>query len=189
MERDWVRLTASATHPDRHEAAWEPGYNIIEINVDRDGTERRLHVQAHVRIWQTAPGGFRAKEDTRKRSKGGEAKYVFEHWIDLEPWEASHATSASMAPTEQANIDAPNPATPSVEVMTALRDIGIRFYQLSFSKKSEIAGRLELLEEEDMSQPDFERFRRVFLRAHDRKKLDELKHAIEEAEKSGGKHE
>jgi hypothetical protein len=70
MERDWVRLTASATNPDRHEAAWEPGYNIIEINVDRDGTERRLHVQAHVRIWQTAPGGFRAKEDTRKRSKG-----------------------------------------------------------------------------------------------------------------------
>jgi hypothetical protein len=88
-----------------------------------------------------------------------------------------------MAPTEQANIDAPNPATPSAEVMTALRDIGVRFYQLSFSKKSEIAGRLELLEEEDMSQPDFERFRRVFLRAHDRKKLDELKHAIEEAEK------
>ncbi|KAH0536749.1 hypothetical protein GP486_008860, partial [Trichoglossum hirsutum] len=69
MERDWVRLTASATHPDRHEAAWEPGYNIIELLVDGKGTERRLHIQAHVRIWQTAPGGFRAKEDTRKRSK------------------------------------------------------------------------------------------------------------------------
>jgi predicted MPP superfamily phosphohydrolase len=184
MERDWVRLTASATQPDRHEAAWEPGYNIIEINVDREGGERRLHVQAHVRIWQTAPGGFRAKEDTRKRAKGGEVKYVFEHWIDLEPWEANHATSDSMSPTEQTNIDAPSPATPSVEVMTTLRDIGVRFYQLSFSKKSEIAGRLELLEEEDMSQPDFERFRRVFLRAHDRKKLNELKDAIEEAEKS-----
>jgi len=136
-----------------------------------------------VRIWQTAPGGFRAKEDTRKRSKEGEAKYVFEHWIDLEPWEASHATSDTTTPVGIANIDAPNPTALSVEVMTALRDIGVRFYQLSFSKKSEIAGRLGLLEEEDMSQPDFERFRRVFLRAHDRKKLDDLKRAIEEAEK------
>jgi hypothetical protein len=184
MERDWVRLTASATHPDRHEAAWEPGYNIIEVDVDRSGENRRLHVRAHVRIWQTAPGGFRAKEDTRKRSKEGEAKNVFEHWVDLEPWEGSHATSIPSAPMEHANIDAPSSTSPSVEAMTALRDIGVRFYQLSFSKKSEIAGRLELLEEEDMSQPDFERFRRVFLRAHDRKKLDELKDAIEEAEKS-----
>jgi predicted MPP superfamily phosphohydrolase len=183
MERDWVRLTASATHPDRHETAWEPGYNIIEVNVNQNDTERRLHIRAHVRIWQTAPGGFRAKEDTRKRSKGGEAKYVFEHWIDLEPWEGSDATFGPAATTGEANVDGPNTAAPSAEAMTALRDIGVRFYQLSFSKKSEIAGRLELLEEEDISQPDFERFRRVFLRAHDRKKLNELRQAIEEAEK------
>ncbi len=66
--------------------------------------------------------------------------------------------------------------------MDTLRDVGLRFYRLSFSKKSEIAGRLGLLEEEDVRQPDFERFRRVFIRAHQRGRLDELAAAVRSAE-------
>jgi len=66
--------------------------------------------------------------------------------------------------------------------MDTLRDLGLRFYRLSFSKKSEIAGRLELLEEADMRLPDYERFRRVFFRAHERGKLKELAEAITAAE-------
>jgi len=68
--------------------------------------------------------------------------------------------------------------------MNTLRDIGLRFYRLSFSKKSEIAGRLNLLEEEDMRQPDYERFRRVFLRAHERGRLNELAAAVRAAEEA-----
>jgi calcineurin-like phosphoesterase family protein len=174
MSRDWVRLTASAVHPDRFEANWEPGYNLIEVGIDCDGARRRLHIKAHVRVWQTAPGGFHAKTD-----KG---KDIFEHWIDLDPWEASANPAASSQVTNAIPLD---PASEPLDgkSMTALRDLGIRFYRLSFSKKSEIAGRLALLENEDMSQPDFERFRRVFLRAHERNKLDDLTKAIEEAEK------
>ncbi len=66
--------------------------------------------------------------------------------------------------------------------MEMMRDVGLKFYSLSFSKKSEIAGRLDLLEEEDMGQPDFERFRRVFIRAHERGKLAELAAAVRAAE-------
>ena len=68
--------------------------------------------------------------------------------------------------------------------MNTLRDVGLRFYRLSFSKKSEIAGRLELLEDEDMGQPDFERFRRVFMRAHERGRLDEFAEAVRAAEQA-----
>ncbi len=175
MNRDWMRLTASAMHPDRHEAAWEPGYNIIELQVEPDGSRRSLRIKAHVRVWQTAPGGFHPKMD-----KGNN---IFEHSIGLEPWEGDNAKRSAGEPASPERIQGLL-ATPGAETMTTLREIGVRFYQLSFSKKSEIAGKLNLLEEEDMSQPDFERFRRVFLRAHERKKLEELKNAVEEAEKT-----
>lgn len=170
----YVRLTASALHPDRFEPSWEPGYNIIQVNVERSGDARRLHVEAHVRLWQSAPGQFRAKMDHHRD--------FFEHRIDLEPWEASNVAREPDAIMAQGAGDQPTDPPPSAEAMTLLRELGIRFYALTFSQKSEIAGRLALLEEEDMAQPDFERFRRVFIRASQRNKLTELKQAIEEAE-------
>jgi predicted phosphodiesterase len=175
IDRDphFVRLTASAMHPEHNEPGWEPGYNVLELNVDQNGDQRRLHVLAHVRVWQTAPGQFRAKMDRQKE--------VFEHWIDLEPWKPNDVAVKSPTAVLEGGI---SPSTEPLEggTMSLLRELGIRFYGLSFSQKSEIAGRLGLLEEEDMTQPDFERFRRVFVRASQRDKLKDLKQAIEEAE-------
>src|SRR3546814_9783623 len=78
MARDYVRLTASAAHPDRNERGWEPGYNLIELSVDGTGDQRWLKVRAHVRIWQTAPGGFQTTMDGDKDT--------FEHYIKLGTW-------------------------------------------------------------------------------------------------------
>jgi hypothetical protein len=177
MNRDWIRVTAGATHPDRQEPGWEPGYNLIDLHVEHDNGTRWLHVNTHVRVWQTAPGGFQPKKDRRRD--------VFEHRILLEPWESSHARTVPASSTGSASTDA-HLVVPEVAPMTRLREIGIRFYRLSFSKKSEIAGRLNLLEAEDMTQPDFERFRRVLFRAHERGKVGELENAISEAEEVGG---
>jgi hypothetical protein len=58
--------------------------------------------------------------------------------------------------------------------MDTLRDISVRFFRLSLSKKSLVAGKLGLLEDEDVNQPDFERFRRVFLRARERGLIEQL---------------
>ena len=174
MNRDHVRLTASAAQPDQHEAGWEPGYNLVELNVDGPPTERKLHINAHVRVWQTAPGGFRAKTD--KQSP------VFTHSINLEAWNSPPQSEVvSVRPEHQADTSIAMPIEGGPE-MTTLRDLALRFYRLSFSKKSEIAGRLELLEEEDMSLPDYERFRRVFIRAHERGRLEALAKAVRNAE-------
>ncbi|ENY78516.1 hypothetical protein C206_06909 [Pseudomonas putida TRO1] len=62
-----------------------------------------------------------------------------------------------------------------------MRDVALRFYGLSFNKKSEIAGRLQLLEAEDMTLPDHERFRQVIIRAHERGQLELLKQAVIES--------
>jgi hypothetical protein len=178
LNRDYVRLTASAANPDRREADWEPGYNFIELTVDGTGAARRLRVRAHVRVWQKAPGGFQAKMD--------KSADVFEHYLPLEPWHA--VTGGFKTPSagleNEAEPDGDIDATPpdGGPAMSKLREVGLRFYQLSFSKKSEIAGRLELFEDDDVTLPDFERFRRVFIRAHERGKLDQLVDAIRNAE-------
>lgn len=173
LNRDYVRLTASATNPDRQEPGWEPGYNLIELSIDGGPDTRMLRIRAHVRVWQTAPGGFHAKMD--------KTSPVFEHSIQLHPWHPPVASALTVALLEPL----PGSAAMPVEggsAMNTLRDLGLRFYRLSFSKKSEIAGKLELLEDEDMGQPDYERFRRVFLRAHERGKLNELAEAVSAAE-------
>ena len=180
MNRDFMRLTASAANPDRHEPGWEPGYNLIELSVESGSNERWLHLKAHVRVWQAAPGGFQARMDRTAP--------VFEHKVGLEPWrapdlvlDAAGATATPPGMVADAFFKAP------VEgglAMNTLRDVGLRFYRLSFSKKSEIAGRLGLLEEEDVRQPDYERFRRMFMRAYERGCLDELADAVRAAEQA-----
>ncbi|KKW51721.1 hypothetical protein XB02_04705 [Pantoea ananatis] len=67
--------------------------------------------------------------------------------------------------------------------MDSIRDLGLRFYHLSFSKKFEIAGSLELLEDDDMRLPDYERFRRVLIRASERGILREFDDAVTAAER------
>jgi hypothetical protein len=172
----WIRLAASSANPDRREPGWEPGYNFVELHVEGAGAERRMKVRAHIRVWQEAPGGFVLKID-----RGGVD--VFEHSIQLDFWEGGHVAVEAEPARIEASLDAPSRAAPEAGVVTRLREIGVRFYQLSFSEKSEIAGRLELLEEEDINQPDFERFRRVFLRAHSRGQLEELAKAISDTGK------
>lgn len=182
MNRDYLRLTASAAHPDRNEPDWEPGYNLIELRVEGEGSKRRLHARTHVRVWQRAPGGFRAKMDKDVS--------VFEHYIDLEEWKfpARRAKEVSQdnATAKVVDVDATPPDQGAA--MTQLRELGLRFYQLPFSKKAEIAGRLSLLEEEDTAQPDYERFRRVFVRAYERGQVDELEAAVTAAERASGKN-
>ena len=62
--------------------------------------------------------------------------------------------------------------------MDTLRDVSISFFRLSLSQKSAIAGKLELLEDDDAGQPDFERFRRVLIRARDQELIGELDREI-----------
>jgi hypothetical protein len=174
LDRDYVRLAASAANPDRIEAGWEPGYNFIELAVDGEGSERKLNVKAHVRIWQTAPGCFVAKMD--KESP------VFKHSIKLGYWNPPIAQVDSSGSNLELRSEVSSMPSEGGPMMDTLRDLALRFYQLSFSKKSEIAGRLELLEEDDMCLPDYERFRRVFIRAHDREILEALADAVTAAE-------
>jgi hypothetical protein len=169
VARDWLRVAASAAHPDRQERGWEPGYNLLELDVTGEGSKRYLDVSVHVRVWQPNPGQFRPKMDRGNVD-------AFRQRFELEPWtRPSHAEvpagqtmSAELAdPSETAEREKADP-------MDSLRDISVRFFKLTLSQKSAIAGKLELIEEEDANQPDFERFRRIFIRARQRDKVEQL---------------
>lgn len=174
MNRDYVRLTASAANPDRHEQGWEPGYNLVELSIQPGATGRTLDVKAHVRVWQTGPDGFYAKRDRMGVDH-------FAHTLTLGNWHPPAAASVSRA-QPPSTIESEAIPVEEGDAMDTLRELGLRFYRLSFSKKSEIAGRLELLQEDDMRLPDHERFRLIIIRAHERGQLDALRDAIYSAE-------
>lgn len=179
LNRDWIRVAASAAHPDRTERGWEPGYNFLQLSVSEQNGERRLDIAAHVRIWQNRPGQFVAKTD-----KGGE-DFFFQS-VRLDPWVAPVEHPAGDNEAEPANQTDMYESIVTEEdaSMTSLRSLSIRFSKLTFSKKFEIAGRLELLEEADKKLPDYERFRQVLLRARERNLLDALETEIQTAQSS-----
>jgi predicted phosphodiesterase len=172
---EWMQLFASAAQPDKEEADWEPGYNLIEAVVRGTGHDRHLDLKAHVRKWQFRPGEF-----VPKYNRGAD---VFAQSIKLGPWNkplpasmAAEAVSASGG-TVVADIARVAPSIPA-------RALSIRFFKLTLSQRSAIAGVLNLLEEEDANEPDFERFRRVFLRAQARGLLDAIERSVSEYERS-----
>jgi hypothetical protein len=182
MGRDWVRVAASAAHPDRTEPGWEPGYNLVELKVEGTGGDRRLEVGAHIRVWQQRPGEFRPKTD-----RGAN---VFRQSIRLDAWTAPVPTEGPTVLSEPPSAVAAQQPSPihgpaRSDTMDTLRDISIRFFKLTLSQKSAIAGKLNLLEEEDANQPDFERFRRVFLRARDRGLVNDLDREVKQATARG----
>lgn len=177
--RDWVRVAAGAAHPERQERTWEPGYNFIQLNVQGTGLDRHLDVSVHVRVWQQRPDQFRAKMDRESDA--------FSISIKLDPWEAPLVTDPPRELIGQvtrgdAEVDSPESAQLRNDSMTQLREVSVRFFRLTLSQKSAIAGKLGLMEEDDANQPDFERFRRALLRARDRQLMEALEQEIESIE-------
>jgi hypothetical protein len=178
MGRDCVRVAAAATHPDRTEPGWEPGYNFMRIKIAGNGVARNLDFEGHLRVWQGSPGQFVPKFDRPNEP-------VFHQSIRLDPWVLPAAPPAPGG--EDVPVGGPQPsqgvasAPAEPDPMSTLREISLGFFKLTFSQKSAIAGKLGLLEDTDVDLPDFERFRRVFIRARERGQIDDLDREVREA--------
>jgi hypothetical protein len=173
--RDWVRVAASAAHPDKTERGWEPGYNLLELNITSNGAKRVMNVGVHVRVWQSRPGQFRAKMD--------HANDVFRQSIELDDW--TPPPSPIHANVDEVEVQPKTTESVRIDPMDSLRDIGVRFFKLTLSQKSAIAGKLNLLEDTDANLPDFERFRRAFVRARERGLVEDLDREVKAAASEG----
>ncbi|PHI30895.1 metallophosphoesterase [Budvicia aquatica] len=179
LQDDFIRISASAAQPNKEEYGWEPGYNLIEINVNSDGDYRELDIIAHIRIWQSSPGQFIAK--MRKNDDHYRKKIHLDNWSRPE----SKLTDSNIASIfEKESLQSISAAKVSKPVsswrdpMDKLRIVSVRFYKLTLSQKLTIARKLGLLEDEDRDQSNFERFRRVFILAQQRDLIGELDNEI-----------
>jgi hypothetical protein len=166
QERNYVRYEAGAVNPDRHEAGWCPGYNLIAISVSGAGPCRMLEVRSHLLHYQSGPAERFVPIKARDNSD------VFN---DSFPVPAADLHAAVAAP------EAPIPVYAAVplDVEAAMgdedtRNLVSRFWKLTMSQRREIALKLGLIEQSELQLPEPERYGRALLRAGERGLLNEL---------------
>lgn len=167
-ERDYLRIAAAAVNPDRREAEWEPGYNLLKISATRIENDLHLDFHCHIRVWQKEPEGFVPKKD-------GDDD-VFEHQIKIKNFSflESNKTVAAEPASESALID-------SMDKLENRSWIS-RFWNLPSSDRREIAEELGLLKEGEMTLPESTRYGRALHRAAEAGKFAELKEQISKRE-------
>ena len=173
-----VRYGAGAVNPDRTESGWRPGYNIVALSVEGEGTGRVLRVDSYLREWQSNPDRYRGRV-----SVGGEE--VFRHTI---PCPAQ--IRCSSGPNDDGNSDGRLSATASgapepVERnggaplgQPVLRSLVFRFWSLRSSHQRQIIMKFNLLDPDETSIDDPAKYRRALVRAGERGLLEDLAREI-----------
>lgn len=172
IQAGYARFGAGAVNPDRHEAGWEPGFNVIDLAVEPDGGGFALHVNATVFAWQENPGLFR-KHLTKDRQE------VWRAVIKLPaiPQAKQTAGGPSAGATTTAAAD-PSPAEKEAP-MGVDASLVSAFWELPSSVKRAIARKLELFASEDEARlPERFRYNHIFERARDLNRLAALEEAI-----------
>jgi len=175
MAEDWVRLGAGAVNPDRGELPYEPGYNLIDLQVMGTGAERAITVELHQRTLQPNPERFRSIE-----TKHGDTVFRTKIVIPEErpipvPGAGKHAVVN--VPSQDDGLQEDDAAGPDAEAAMGdedTRDLLYRFWRLDSSQRREIASKLDLLEEDEKSLPEPERYGRALIRAAGMNKINEV---------------
>jgi predicted phosphodiesterase len=177
----FIRFSAGAVNPDRHEVGWEPGYNLVQLAITYENDNKYLNLEAHVRVWQTNPDMFRAK----MTEQGDE---IFRHRIQLPMMAAP--TGAIAEARHDTNTEQTETGTPQTEAAMEeekTRNLVLRFWNLASSERREIALELGLLENEEIRLPEAERYGRALVRAGARGLLDKIADEILRRELSHAK--
>lgn len=172
----YVRFSAGAINPDRTEVGWEPGYNLVKLEIVEEDPRRYLAVEAHLRIFQTSPARFIARENT-------DGSKVFKHRVPIPKARRSRihiapeVTSCTSTAAEQEKFDVE-------EIMSQERTLTLvqRFWKLGLSQRKEVMTLLELVTQEELALPESERYGKAWKRAGDSQKIEELAKEIEKRE-------
>lgn len=190
-DNQYVRFSAGAVNPDRQEAGWLPGYNLVDVQVTGAGRDRKIKIDAHLRQWQSNPDMFRAVIP----QEGGE---VFSHTISfpghvrfpaasVETTAAQPSVGAVPAPRPVAGVEGGAVAGRDVDGEAAMgdastRNLVFRFWNLKASERREITLSLGLITKAELTVPEPERYGRALIRASERGKLEELAREVAQRE-------
>ncbi len=186
-----VRLAAGAVNPSRAEGNWEPGYNLIKLQIIHCDDQYFLRTDSYLRDWQASPDRFVPKINHDDRE-------VFEGKVRLrnklsqntvakaEIKFAAENSSEGLVMNQERSLVNEGDGEVLIEVIdnsetpSTQRDIVFRFWELSPSQRRKIMQNLGLLEQTDDQLYETLRYRRAFERARDRKMINKLKEAINE---------
>lgn len=176
-EVDYLRIGAGAVNPDEYEQQWRPTFNFLNLNVEGNGTGRMLVTETHIMEWQTNPEGYFAR-----RSQLNEP--WFRHSINIPERQKKPPKSSKLPIVQTVAVDNAGSMEPTlVEVEAAMtspntRNIIDRFWKLTSSQRRQIATKLHLLDEGEISLPEPVRYGRALQRAGAREQLADLEKEI-----------
>jgi GTPase-associated adaptor domain/Calcineurin-like phosphoesterase len=169
-----LAISAGALHPKRGTRDWDPRYNFIEIAAAGTELTDGLDLAVISRQWDSSQTRFGAEggglEVTRSSFRVGAAGGVE---TDPEPPEPTPVAVNAAADSYGGDGEQPRG-----RVANRRRRLALRYATLPYVKRIVIAGELDLLEEDDGDQPNFEQTRDVIARAERDGRLAQLWDAV-----------
>jgi len=168
-----IRLAAGSVNPSRTEGNWEPGYNLIRLQLIEEGDEYFLKTESYLRIWQSDPDRFIAKRNSKDED-------VFLHKILLRCRPSLACTNAEEMNVMENNTEKQHAAgdMDASSNAVAQRNLVFDFWKLSPSQRRKIMQKLNLLEPSDDRLPETQRYRLAFERARNLGLIHELEEAV-----------
>lgn len=166
MDPSYVRFAAAAVNPSRAELPYNPGYNLIRLQVAGAGGERRVDVEVYQRRMQDNPERFIAIQNHQGRDFFTSSILVPEE-VGI-PAPANGPINAAAPADESHEHSTSAQAIQDAEATMGeedTRDLLYRFWNLSSSQRRDIVTSLNLLEDGEMKLPEPERYGRALIRA------------------------
>lgn len=175
-----VRWGAGAVNPSQSERQFEPGYNIIELDVQGAGADRRIGIRSHLFKLQSNPEAFHP-------IKTDDGQEVFVHSIPFPSEQEQEDSNASLTSGSRSasEVDALEVASADAEASMGdkkTRHLVDRFWDLPASDRREIALQLGLISTEEVQLPEPQRYGMALIRAAERELIDRLDLLVTERE-------
>jgi 3',5'-cyclic AMP phosphodiesterase CpdA len=175
MDQSYVRFASAAVNPSRDEKAYDPGYNLIRLQVEGTGAERCVKVEVRQRRMQDNPERFIAIKNNYGEDVFTSTILVPEE-VSIPVLTGAHVRAAAFA-SEPHEHSIDTQAVQDAEATMGeedTRDLLYRFWNLSSSQRRDIALRLDLLKDGEMKLPEPERYGRALIRAAELQIMDKV---------------
>jgi hypothetical protein len=175
---NYTVVHAGALHPDRHEAGWDPRYNVVSIGVKQGSRNPELCVRVFERQYKSDSSRFTAVFDPDTEEKFREHCYHLE-MLQL-PQENKRRLESSSDLVTHANEHNPPKAQREPQPMT--RSLLYRFYGLSLPDQLDIVTEMRLAKEGDQLSNMQDLLRHALQRVKDEGRVAALDEAIRRRE-------
>jgi predicted phosphodiesterase len=153
-------LTSGAVHPSRAEQQWEPTYYYLKISVEDLGEQRSLRVDLFRRVWGDSQKAF-----VRPAGQNEDFK--------------TYRLPLARRDAPPKEIPVAQPSAGGVDVSLNRKKLLYAFVALPYHTRLSIMEQLKLIDDENRSLPDNERFASCFDRAAKQNRLNEVWDMVE----------